>query len=170
MKLNILMRYDINEQTGEITFIGKEEVTVDTAVKASAKTSAKIDENEEPLITLEPNKLVLTKGAVDLMKLTADCRIDVKYKKKDGNSIPVIGMDTFFNSKGNKLSKTNTVSFRGVANSKLSEFGTVFKLKPTDDEGIFYLIGDAKSEDTIDIESELDIDNLDNILNFDFKL
>ena len=31
MKLDILFHYDVNEETGEITFIGKEEISVDTA-------------------------------------------------------------------------------------------------------------------------------------------
>ena len=70
-------------------------------------------------------------------------------------------------TKLNKLTKSNTISFRGSANDKLSEFGTVFKLEPSEDEGIFYLIGDKVlnpiPEDSIDIESELDIESLDSI-------
>ena len=41
MKLDILMHYEINEQTGEVKFIGKEEITVDTAEKAVKKTATK---------------------------------------------------------------------------------------------------------------------------------
>ena len=33
MKLDIIMHYEVNEHTGEVVFIGKEEVTVDTAKK-----------------------------------------------------------------------------------------------------------------------------------------
>ena len=70
-------------------------------------------------------------------------------------------------TKLNKLTKSNTISFRGSANDKLSEFGTVFKLEPSEDEGIFYLLGDKIlnpiPEDSIDIESELDIESLDSI-------
>jgi hypothetical protein len=55
-------------------------------------------------------------------------------------------------------------------------------LEPSEDEGIFYLIGDKMNnpipDDTIDIESELDIEALEDIdladsvdlENFDFKL
>ena len=98
-------------------------------------------------------------------------------------AVPVIGTDTAFGTKGgNKLTKTNTVSFRGAANDKLAEFGTTFTLEPSEDEGIFYLIGDKMNnpipDDTIDIESELDIEALEDIdladsvdlENFDFKL
>lgn len=167
MKLDILFHYDVNETTGEITFLGKEEITVDTAKKQSPKAS-KVAENEEPLITLDPNKLVLTTGAVQMMNLCTDCRIDIKYKKRDRMSVPVIGTDEAFGTKsGNKLTKTNTISFRGVANEKLSEYGTTFKIEPSEDEGIFYLIGDKMNnpipDETIDIKSELDIESLDDI-------
>ena len=167
MKLDILFHYDVNETTGEITFLGKEEITVDTAKKQLPKVN-KVVENEEPLITLDSNKLVLTTGAVQMMNICADCRIDIKYKKRDRMSVPVIGTDEAFGTKGgNKLTKTNTISFRGVANEKLSEYGTTFKIEPSEDEGIFYLIGDKMKsiipDDTIDIQSELDIESLDDI-------
>lgn len=168
MKLDILFHYDVNEQTGEIKFIGKEEITVDTSVKKQVSKVNKIEENSEPLITLDSNKLILTTGAVDLMQICSDCRVDIKYKKKNKVSVPVIGTDEAFGTKGgNKLTKTNTISFRGASNEKLSEFGTTFKLEPSEDKGIFYMIGDKISdpipEDSIDIESELDIDALDDI-------
>lgn len=169
MKLNILFHYDVNEQTGEITFIGKEEITVDTNTTIKRKsTKVVVEENKDPLITLDSSKLILTTGAVELMNICADCRVDIKYKKKDKTSVPVIGTDAAFGTKGgNKLTKTNTVSFRGSANTKLAEFGTTFKLEPSEDSGIFYMIGDKMNnpipEDTIDIEDELDLDALDEL-------
>ena len=85
MKLDILFHYDVNETTGEIKFIGKEEITVDTAssAKKQATKVTKVEENTEPLITLDSNKLILTTGAVEMMNICADCRVDIKYKKKD---------------------------------------------------------------------------------------
>ena len=170
MKLDILFHYEVNEQTGEIVFIGKEEITVDTATstKRQATKAVKVENSTEPLITLDSNKLILTTGAVDMMQICPDCRVDIKYKKKDKTSVPVIGTDAAFGTKGgNKLTKTNTVSFRGSANEKLAEYGTTFKIEPTEDEGIFYLIGDKMNkpveEDAIDIESELDLDALESL-------
>ena len=168
MKLDILFHYDVNEQTGEIVFIGKEEIVVDTATSTKRKSTKAIEDNQEPLITLDSNKLVLTTGAVDLMKICADCRVDIKYKKKDKVSVPVIGTDVAFETKGgNKLTKTNTISFRGAANEKLAQFGTTFKLEPSEDEGIFYMIGDKMNqsieEDAIDIENELDLEALEDL-------
>ena len=184
MKLDILFHYNVDENTGEITFIGKEEITVDTATSTKRQAKpVKVEANIEPLITLDSNKLVLTTGAVDMMKICPDCRVDIKYKKKDKVSVPVIGTDAAFNAKGgNKLTKTNTVSFRGSANDKLAEYGSVFKLEPSEDEGIFYLIGDKMNkpieDEAIDIEGELDLDSLEeldiddssDLEGFDFKL
>lgn len=184
MKLDILFHYNVDENTGEITFIGKEEITVDTATSTKRQAKAvKVEANIEPLITLDSNKLVLTTGAVDMMKICPDCRVDIKYKKKDKVSVPVIGTDAAFGTKGgNKLTKTNTVSFRGSANEKLAEYGSVFKLEPSEDEGIFYLIGDKMNkpvdDEAIDIEDELDLDSLEeldiddssDLGGFDFKL
>ena len=63
MKLDILFHYDVNEQTGEITYIGKEEIHVDTVATkkaaSSKSSSAKVDENPEPIITLDSNKFLL---------------------------------------------------------------------------------------------------------------
>jgi hypothetical protein len=191
MKLDILMHYEVNETTGEIKFIGKEEITVDSASAKASKSSttkkstSKVDDNPEPLITLEANKLVLTQGAVDALNPCEDCRIDIKYKKKDKKLVPVIGTDAAFGTKaGNKLTKTNTVSYRGAANDKLSAYGTVFRLEPTEEDGIFYMVGDKNPKEPeapkelVDIESELevpsleDLDNADDkdLGNFDFKL
>ena len=184
MKLDILFHYNVDENTGEITFIGKEEITVDTATSTKRQAKpVKVEANIEPLITLDSNKLILTTGAMDMMNICPDCRVDIKYKKKDKVSVPVIGTDAAFGTKGgNKLTKTNTVSFRGSANEKLAEYGSVFKLEPSEDEGIFYLIGDKMNksieDETIDIEGELDLDSLEeldiddssDLEGFDFKL
>lgn len=190
MKLDIIFHYNVDEQTGEITYIGKDEVTVDTAKtasKASKSSSAKkVDENPDPIVTLDSNKLILTQGAVDLLQVCEDCRIDIKYEKKDKKAVPIIGTDAAFGTKaGNKLTKSNTVSYRGAANEKLSAYGTVFRLEPTKNEGIYYLVGDKEPEETkvpdeiINIENELDIEMLDDINidldntelgDFDFKL
>jgi hypothetical protein len=60
----------------------------------------------------------------------------------------------------------------------------VFRLKPTEEDGIFYMIGDKSPEEPetpkelVDIESELDVPSLDDLEitddtelgNFDFNL
>ena len=80
MKLDIVFHYLVDENTGEMTYIGKEDITVDTAAPAKRQSTkaAKVEENAEPLITLDSNKLILTTGAVDLMQICSDCRVDIK--------------------------------------------------------------------------------------------
>lgn len=186
MKLDIIFHYNVNEQTGEITYVGKEEITVDTAstktTSKSKSSSTKTDNNPNPIVTLDPNKLILSQGAVDLLGICSDCRVDIKYERKDKKAVPIIGSDQAFGTKaGNKLTKSNTVSYRGAANEKLAAYGTVFTLEPTKNEGIYYLIGDKEPEETkvpeeiIDIESELDIEPLEDLdttdlEGFDFTL
>ena len=118
------------------------------------------------------------------MQVCEDCRIDIKYEKKGKKAVPIIGTDAAFGTKaGNKLTKSNTVSYRGAANDKLAAYGTVFKLEPTKNEGIYYLVGNGEPEEMkvpdeiINIENELDVEMLDNIDldtkelgGFDFKL
>ena len=45
MKLDILMHYEVNEMTGEVKFIGKEEISVDTA--STKRTTSKVTKIEE---------------------------------------------------------------------------------------------------------------------------
>jgi hypothetical protein len=90
--------------------------------------------------------------------------------------VPVIGTDAAFGTKaGNKLTKTNTVSYRGAANDKLAAYGTIFRLEPTEEEGIFYMVGDKNPKEPeapkelVDIESELEVPSLDDLDNVDDK-
>lgn len=180
MKLDIVFHYDVNEITGEVIYIGKDEITVDTEKKSVTKkisSTKKVDSNPDPIVTLDSNKLILTQGAVDLLQVCPDCKIDIKYKKDKGITRPVIGTDSAFNSKsGNKLTKSNTVSYRGKANEKLAEYGTTFTLEPTEDEGIYFMVGDQTPkeivvpDEIIDIEDELDMIELDECKDFDFTL
>lgn len=176
MKLDIIFHYNVDEQTGEITYIGKDEVTVDTAKKTTStkSTKTKANDNPDPIVTLDTNKLILTQGAVDLLQVCDDCRIDIKYNK-DGK--PIIGTDKAFGTKGgNLLTQKLTVSYRGSANTKLATFGDTFKLEPTKDEGIYLMVGNKEPhaveipEEIIDIENELDMTSLDELdANLDSK-
>ena len=179
MKLDIIMHYSVDEQTGTITYIGKEEVKVDTAKKTTSKKTSKKDENPEPIVTLDSTKLTLTQGAVDLLQVCEDCRIDIKYDKRGKVLLPKIGTDAAFKSKGgNILSGKNTVRYGGANNKKLACYGSTFKMEPTEDEGIYWLIGDTMPEEKevpkelVNIEDELDVDSLEeqSESNFDFTL
>lgn len=166
MKLDILMHYDVDEQTGEVKFIGKEEVSVDTAKKAS-KVSSTLG-GTEPCLRLNANNFALNQAACDLLNVKVGDTIHVNYPKKDGKYIPVIGASEAFGVKaGNKLTKSLTVSFRGAANAKLAEFGENFELVEADRPGIFYLKGDkiveVKQESAIEIDDTFELEDLEDI-------
>lgn len=177
MKLDIIMHYVVDESTGEIEFVGKEEVTVDTAKKTTKRSSSKKDENPEPIVTLDSSKLTLTQGAVDLLQVCEDCRIDIKYDDRGKQQMPKIGTDAAFGTKGgNKLTQKNTVRYGGANNQKLARYGTTFKLEPSDDEGIYWLVGDSIPEEKpvpaelVNIEDELEsLDSVEESSDFDFS-
>lgn len=171
----------INPVTGEIKDFGK---------KVSKKKEEPV-KDEGPKLVLESNKYILTQSAVDLLNAKADDRIEIKFEQQGKVIIPIIGVNTAFGTKGgNKLTKKNTVSFRGVANKELSEYGTEFSLEahPTK-EGIYCLKGnkapvevvddtveivdDKESVDMVDDISDLlenNSDNITEITNFNFDI
>ena len=83
-------------------------------------------------VTVLENKLVLTQEAVDLLNASSGDRIAINYVQvSNQETFPVIGKsDSFVDpNSGNKLTKSNTVSFRGVQNDMLSKYGTTFELQ-----------------------------------------
>lgn len=169
MKLDILFHYDVDETTGEIKFIGKEEIAVDTK-KSTNKSinSKKVDTNPEPIVNLTDNKLILTQGAADLLGVNPDDKVAVKYDK-DKN--PIIGSDTSFGTQtGNRLTKSLTVSYKGDKYNRLITYGDTFKLEKTDKEGIFKMQGN-KDRDDLDVPEELvnineELESLDDLSKF----
>lgn len=142
----VLFTYEQDDETGEVKVINREVVN-DDPPKPKKKTStpkkSKADENPEPELTLEDNKYCLNTAAVELLGVEAEDRIDIKFEKRDKVRVPVIGCNTAFGTQGgNRLTKSNTVSYRGKNHDLLEEYGTVFSFKETDKEGIYELIGD----------------------------
>lgn len=135
----------LDEETGEIIKETRE-LKEDSVKKprATSSSKSKIQENPNPILTLEENKYVLTTGAVELLGVEAGDKIDIKFQKVGKQTIPVIGSDEVFGTKGgNKLTKTNTVSCRGKANDELSAFGTEFTLEEhPNKKGLFILRGE----------------------------
>lgn len=113
--------------------------------KSNFKVSeSKVNESSEPQLTLEENKYRLNNAAIKLMNLKADDRLEIKYEKQGNIISPIIGTaEAFHISGGNRLTKSNTVSFRGIKNKELSEYGTIFTITPYKD-GLFSLKGDKE--------------------------
>lgn len=182
----------MNKMVEEFTITLKYQVTVDTdsgemttkcikrtidksnfeVVDIPKKNTPKIkDESTTPQLILEDNKFRLNKAAIDLMRVSPDDKIDIRYMSKEGSMVPVIGTDESFGSKGgNKLTKSNTVAFRGTKNVELSKYGKVFEVTPHETrEGLFNLFGDVKKEDKV-VDSNIDTEDVDVDLPLDVDL
>lgn len=164
----LLLTIETNVETGDIKLLNREVINDDIKPVKKKSTNNKIEENPEPIVTLADNKLSLTTGAMDLLKIATDSKVAVKYSKEGK---PIIGSDEAFGTKtGNRVTKSNTISFKGDKYDRLAAFGTEFKLESTDKEGIFLMVNNKEedlSEDAVDINSELDVPSLDN-LDFSF--
>lgn len=124
-------------------------------VEKKRKTTRKVKDVVEEmssiaLVTLEPNKLVFNNKAVADMGLEYEDRIVIKWEKRGKQMIPIIGKDLAFNEEGtgNKVTKANTITYKGKANLVLADYGTEFTLSQIG-EGIWELVSNIqKSEDT----------------------
>ena len=161
--------------------------TVDkTNFEVSEKKTAKkkvVEDNSSPQLTLEDNKYRLNTAAIELMGVSAESKIDIKYEKQGKSMIPVIGTDEAFGTRGgNRLSKSNTVACRGSKHEELVKYGNIFQIIPHDSKaGLFILKGDAQidtldGDENVSIDEEIDISQLiddkdvEEINSFDFTL
>lgn len=106
----------------------------------------------EAIITLESNKLVFNNRAVSDMELNYEDRIVIKWKQEGKVMVPIIGKDTSFGEEGtgNKVTKTNTVTYKGKANTVLAERGSTFTLEKYS-ENIWKLVSTSQTvTDTVD--------------------
>ena len=180
--LNVRIEYDPekDEIIGYTTTLnGVAEKKTSTTKKTSKKEKG---ESTDSILVREENKLVLSSKLVEDLGAEYEDRIAINYFKDEKNKItyPIIGLSTSFGGKesGNKLTKSNTIAFRGNSNSTLSEFGTRFTIEPHG-EGIFKLVGDSKSEKEltpeavikkVDMGIEVTGDDNYDIKDLDFKL
>lgn len=132
----------INTDTGELLetklikrSVDKSNFEVTTTKRKASKP--KKDESTTPQLILDDNKYYLNAAAIELMQVGPDSKIDIKYEK----GVPVIGTDEAFGTKGgNKLTKNNTVAYRGAKNEELAKYGTEFTISAHNSkEGLFVL-------------------------------
>ena len=115
-------------------------------IEKKKKTTKKVKEvieemASEPIITLEPNKLVFNNKAIADMDIKYEDRIVIKWEKIDGKMTPIIGKDIAFDEEGtgNKVTKSNTITYKGKANDILADLGTEFNILEKE-EGIWRLV------------------------------
>ena len=141
--------FDFDETSKKVSNMHVEEV----------KTKEVLQEGS--FVTVLDSKLQLTEDTVKLLGASAGDRIVINYYTVDNeNTFPVIGKADAFTdaSDGNKLTKTNTVSFRGEQRKTLLEYGSTFKVL-TFKEKIFRLEPyetDSESKAVADAKASLD--------------
>ena len=143
----VTVEFDFDTETEEVTNV---KCNVEGQVKKTRKTTKK-DEvvvlEDEDLMVREETRLVFNNRILDTIGVTAGDRIDIKYEKEGKFLIPVLLAD----DKGNKLTKSNTVAYRGKKNEVLEEFGTEFTIVPFN-EGVWKLVpkGNVKPVESVE--------------------
>ena len=127
--------------------------------KKTTRTSKPKDivlENEA-IVTLEANKLVFNNKCTVDMELEWQDRVIIKYEKFNGKLNPVVGKDISFDQEGsgNKVTKTNTVAYRGKANTVLAQYGTEFEIAVWK-EGIWKLIPKSGGDENLTYKEVVD--------------
>ena len=92
-----------------------------------------LNKNLDLLIKIEDNKLILTQDVINLLNVFPGERITVNYYTvSPEETFPVIGKSELFTdeSGGCKLTKSNTVSFKGNQRQTLLEYGDFFTIEP----------------------------------------
>jgi len=152
IKLNVVLQY--NQETDTIESY---KVTLDGVANKTTttkKVSSKKNTGPEGLVVIrEEGKLVLSDQIVTELSAVHEDRINIVYEIIGGKTFPVIGKGESFGAKeaGNKLTKTNTVQYRGKANETLAAFGTTFTLELYK-EGIYKMIGDVQVDMDIPVK------------------
>lgn len=109
-------------------------------------------ENRFPTVEVKENKLVISPKAIGMIGCITGDRITIQYFQESPTvTFPIIGLSSVFADpdSGNKLTKSNTVSFKGFQRKVLIQYGTEFVLEPFQ-EGMFKMV--PSSSVTYDIQ------------------
>jgi hypothetical protein len=155
----VTITFDIETETGTVTNV---KTQVEGEVKRRTTTTRKkevVKELEDTVsIVREDGKLVFNNRAMADLKIEAGDRVVIKYEKGDKSLFPVIGTDFAFNEEGsgNKMTKSQTISYKGNQNTVLAEFGDEFTVEEYQDN-IWKLVslGEPKVAETIEEAIEI---------------
>jgi len=117
---------------------------------------------DNAIVSVDNNKLTLSKEAVNLLEVGPSDRLLITYYTiSPEETFPVIGKSEVFTDKsdGNRLTKSNTVSFRGMQREILLEYGKFFRLEPFNNYFKMVKIEEPSNNDDLS-EEELDLENL----------
>lgn len=161
---NVIITFDFDPETEKVTNVN---CSVDGVAKKKRATTKKADVEEvmaaDAIIVLEENKLVFNNKAVAEMGIEYQDRIMIRWEKKGSIAFPLIGKSIEFDQEesGNKVTKTNTVAYKGKQNIVLAELGTEFfiesyKEKPYEDSNVWKLMCTDKSDSFKTLEDTIE--------------
>ena len=90
------------------------------------------EQKDSAVVVVNKNKLKLSSSAITLLKAKTGDRITINYwTVSPEETFPVIAKSEVFGepSNGNRLTKSNTVSYRGVQHEVLLQYGSSFELE-----------------------------------------
>lgn len=158
----------VNTETGEVftdeRVLGEE--TKKTKKTSSTRSRKPKDDDPVAKLILLDGKFQLNNAAVELTGFEPEMKINIEFEKRGRNMIPVLLAD---DKKGNRLTKTYTVSCRGSKHDNLAKYGDIFELEAREDN-TFKLKGNIElpEDDIIDIPEEIaSEDELDNSVDID---
>lgn len=163
--LSLTYEMSVDTETGEVLETKLIDRSVNKPVKAIKTTVSVQDDDKEPKLYLEDNKCKLNSKAVSLMGISSGDKLDIKYDEGKNGSIPIIGTDEAFGTKGgNKLTKSNTIACRGSKNEELSKYGKEFVLAahPTK-AGLFVLTSEEVAIDQLVGDDNVNLDTPEGI-------
>lgn len=165
--LSLTYEMSVDTETGEVLETKLIDRSVNKPVKAMKATAneAVQDDDKEPKLYLEDNKCRLNSKAVSLMGISPGDKLDIKYDDGKNGSVPIIGTDEAFGTKGgNKLTKSNTIACRGSKNEELSKYGKEFVLAVHPlKAGLFVLTSEEVAVDQLVGDDNVNIDTPEGI-------
>ena len=165
--LSLTYEMSVDTETGEVLETKLINRSVNKPVKAMKATAneAGQDDDKEPKLYLEDNKCRLNSKAISLMGISPGDKLDIKYDEGKNGSVPVIGTDEAFGTKGgNKLTKSNTIACRGSKNEELSKYGKEFVLAIHPSKaGLFVLTSEEVAVDQLVGDDNVNIDTPEGI-------
>ena len=165
--LSLTYEMSVDTETGEVLETKLIDRSINKPVKAMKATASEAvqDDDKEPKLYLEDNKCRLNSKAVSLMGISPGDKLDIKYDDGKNGSVPIIGTDEAFGTKGgNKLTKSNTIACRGSKNEELSKYGKEFVLATHPSKaGLFVLTSEEVAVDQLVGDDNVNIDTPEGI-------
>lgn len=165
--LSLTYEMSVDTETGEVLETKLIDRSINKPVKAMKATAKEAvqDNDKEPKLYLEDNKCRLNSKAISLMGINPGDKLDIKYDEGKNGSVPIIGTDEAFGTKGgNKLTKSNTIACRGSKNEELSKYGKEFVLAVHPSKaGLFVLTSEEVAVDQLVGDNNVNIDTPEGI-------